>query len=233
MKIVQLAPHEFSANLLFNEDGLAPLFALDAELKAGGGSKTATFQLGGDHWKARLSYDDSNLLNPGSRTPLGTEWQLEEMREYRIKVKRSSGEDDAGQQRFSTHITPRWPGLKGEKGGGDVVEIPVPEGFGEGINVRVQGSNIAFDRYVPLLRQAAVVLGINGRYFDEPHEYSNIQDAERYVRVHRNASRPVHARDGPIASMAHLLEHDRRDTGRSSRTTLTSTTAISPATTTP
>ena len=210
MKTVRLAPHEFSANLLFNEEGLAPLFALDAELKAGGGSKSATFQLDGEHWHARLSYNGSNLVNPGNQTPLGTEWQLEEMREYRIKVTRNNDEDPVGQQRFSTHITPRWPGLKGEKGDGDVVEIPVPKGFGEGINVRVQGSNINFDRYVPLLRHAAIALGINGRYFEEAHESSNIQDAERYVRVHRDASGPVHARDGPIASMAHLLEHDRR-----------------------
>jgi hypothetical protein len=34
-------------------------------------------------------------------------------------------------------------------------------------------------------------------------------DAERYVRLHKDASGPVHDRDGPIASMAHLLEDDR------------------------
>jgi hypothetical protein len=36
-----------------------------------------------------------------------------------------------------------------------------------------------------------------------------VQDAERYVRIHRDASGPIHAREGPIASLAHLLEADR------------------------
>jgi len=131
------------------------------------------------------------------------------MREYRIKVMRSSNEDDVGQQNFTAHVAPRWEGMKGETNDGRTVQIPVPDGFGEGINVRVKGSNIAFDRYVTLLRLAATVLGIDGRYFEEPHPMSNIQDAERYVRVNRSASGPVHARDGPIASMGHLLEDDR------------------------
>lgn len=52
-------------------------------------------------------------------------------------------------------------------------------------------------------------MGINDWYFVDPHEYSTVLDAERYVRLHRDASGPVHARDGPSASMAHLLEDDR------------------------
>jgi hypothetical protein len=38
---------------------------------------------------------------------------------------------------------------------------------------------------------------------------SNIQDAERYVRIEKDASGTVHARDGPIANLGHLLENDR------------------------
>jgi len=78
------------------------------------------------------------------------------------------------------------------------------------VNVRIKGSNIAFDRYPELLRRAAIEIGVAGKYFEEPHEFSNIQDAERYVRVHRDASGPVHGRDGPIAAMGHLLESDRQ-----------------------
>jgi len=209
VKTVTLAPHEFHANLLYNDDGLAPFFACDSAVKQADGSKTARFQHDGEHWQARLSYQDSNIVHPGGCTPAGTDWQLQEMREYRIKVMRSSNEDDVGQQNFTAHVAPRWEGMKGETNDGRTVQIPVPDGFGEGINVRVKGSNIAFDRYVTLLRLAATVLGIDGRYFEEPHPMSNIQDAERYVRVNRSASGPVHARDGPIASMGHLLEDDR------------------------
>ena len=48
MRTITLAPHEFHANLLFNSDGLALLFALDSEVKAGEGLKRGLdqFQLG-------------------------------------------------------------------------------------------------------------------------------------------------------------------------------------------
>lgn len=210
VKAVTPAPHEFHANLLYNSDGLAPFFACDSEVKAADGSKATTFTCDGEQWRARLSYQSSNIVHPGEQTPQGTDWRLHEMREYRIKVYRDPAEDPHKQQSFTAHVAPRWEGMKGRKNDGSTTEIPVPEGFGEGVNVRVKGSNIQFSRYVDLLRLAATVLGINGRYFEEPHEFSNIQDAERYVRVEKDASGPVHARDGPIASMGHLLEHDRQ-----------------------
>jgi len=210
VKTVTLAPHEFHANLLYNTDGLLPFFGCDSVVKAAEGSKEVRFTRDGEKWRARLSYQSSNIVHPGNVTPFSTDWQLQEMREYRIRVFRERIEDEAGQQSFTAHVAPRWEGMEGERDDGSTVEIPVPEGFGEGVNVRVKGSNVAFDRYVPLLKAAASKLGINGRYFENPHEMSNIQDAERYVRVHREKSGPVHARDGPIASMGHLLEHDRQ-----------------------
>ena len=209
MKTVTPAAHEFDANLLYNDDGLAPFFACDAEVKAGGGSKTTTFQTEGEQWRARLSYQSSNIVHPGQTTPTGTDWQLQEMREYRIRVYRDPAEDPDGQQDFTAHIAPRWPGMQGESDDGSTYDIPIPDGFEEGINARVQGSNIEFKRYVTLLRLAATHLGINGRYFEDPHPFSNVRDAERYVRVAEGASGPVHSRDGPLAAMGHLLEDDR------------------------
>ncbi|MDL0145853.1 hypothetical protein [Halobacterium salinarum] len=78
MKWIRTAPHEFDANLLFNEDGLTPFFALDRERKSGGGSKTAEFEHSGQTWLARLSYQDSNIVNPGDETPQGTPFEIEE-----------------------------------------------------------------------------------------------------------------------------------------------------------
>jgi hypothetical protein len=210
MRTIGLAPHEFHANLLFNSDGLAPFFALDSEVKAGEGSKSGEFLQDGERWVVRLSYQDSNIVHPGDRTPLGTNWQLQTMREYRLKVARHPSQDDAGQQDFVAHVAPRWPGMQGERDDGSRVEIPVPDGFGEGVNVRVKGSNITFARYPELLQRAAIEVGVTGHYFEEPHPYSNVQDAEKYARVHEDVSGPVHARDGPIAAMGHLLESDRR-----------------------
>jgi len=119
-------------------------------------------------------------------------------------------EDSVGEQGFKAHIAPRWQGIEIEQSDGTVSEYSVPDGIHEAVNVKIQGSNIKFSRYLHLLRLAATSVGIRRRYFEEPHEYSNIQDAERYVRIHKDASGLVHARDGPIASMGHLLESDRQ-----------------------
>ncbi|MHB9288108.1 MarR family transcriptional regulator [Halobacteriales archaeon Cl-PHB] len=210
MRTLDLACHEFHMNALFNSDELAPFFGCDATVKQAGGSDTAEFSESGERWLARLSYQDSNIVHPGDQTPQGTDWRIEQMREYRIRVMRHPEEDHVGEQDFTAHIAPRWTGMEGERDDGTRVEIPVPDGFGEGVNVRIKGSNIDFARYLPLLQRAAGALGIASRYFRNPHPYSNIQDAERYVRLHRDASGPVHARDGPLASMGHLLEHDRQ-----------------------
>lgn len=210
MNTVGLAPHEFTANLLFNSHGLVPFFALDSEVKAAEGSRSEAFAVDGERWVVQLSYQSSNIVHPGERTPAGTEWRLTKMREYRLKVARHPDEDDIGQQDFVAHVAPRWPGMQGERDDGTRVDIPVPDGFEEGVNVRVKGSNIQFDRYPELLRRGAIEVGVAGKYFEEPHAFSNIQDAERYVRVHEDASGPVHGRDGPIASMGHLLESDRQ-----------------------
>lgn len=207
---VEPAPHEFAANFLFDEDGLAPFFAADSQVKSGGGSQYGEFTLDGERWKVKLYYQSSNIVHPGNRTPGGTTWRLEEMREFRLQVRRHPEEDSVGEQSFNAHIQPRWQGMEVELEDGTVQQYSVPQGVQEGINVKIQGSNIEFSRYLSLLRQGAAVVGIRRDYFETIHQYSNIQDAERYVRVHCDASGPVHARDGPIASMGHLLENDRQ-----------------------
>lgn len=207
---IEPAPHEFAANYLFDASGLAPFFAADSQVKAGGGSQRSEFYDQGERWTITLYYQDSNVVHPGSRLATGTEWRLDEMREFRLKVKRHGEEDPVGQQSFNAHITPRWQGMKVEKGDGTVSDYSVPDGIQEAVNVKIKGSNIDFHRYLQLLQSAVLTVGIRADYFEEPHEYSNIQDAERYVRVHKDASGPVHARDGPIASMGHLLESDRQ-----------------------
>jgi hypothetical protein len=45
---VELAPHEFVANYLFDADGLAPFFAADSRVKAGGGSERSEFRAQGE-----------------------------------------------------------------------------------------------------------------------------------------------------------------------------------------
>lgn len=210
MKSFDPAPHEFWANLLFDQHDLDPFFALDRTVKDHDGSGLEAFHDDGEQWRARLSYQESNIVNPGDETPHGTPFSLETIREYRLKVERHPDEDPVGEQSFTAHIAPRWQGMEGEKDDGTTTEISVPEGFREGINVRLNGSNIGFRRYHLLLTKAFAVFGIDTRYVRDPHPFSNIQDAELYGRLDRDLSGPVHARDGPIAQMGHLLEGDRR-----------------------
>lgn len=204
--------HEFAANYLFNEDGLAPFFAADSQVKSGGGSRKGTFTQNGERWVAKLYYQESGILHPDhikQNPPPGVDWRIDEMREFRIAVKRDPEQDPIGEQKANFHIAPRWQNMRAETSSGSIVDVSVPSSFGNGINVRAKGSNIDFHRYQKLLQAAVASLGISSRYFDNPHPYSNVQDAERYVRLHEDASGPVHARDGPIARMSHLLENDR------------------------
>ena len=207
MRLVEPSWHEVSANYLFDEYGLDPFFAADRRVKEGSGSQTAEFRDDGEHWVVRLYYQNSGIVHPGSKTPTGTEFRLDEMREYRLAISRHPEEDPAGQQSFNAHLAPRWSGMEVENARGQRRTLDIP--IREGINVKISGSNIDIFRYQELLRSAAEAVEINGWYFEGPHEYSNVQDAERYVRVYCDSSGPVHARDGPIAKLGHLLEHDR------------------------
>lgn len=218
MRGIQTAPHEFDANLLFTEWGLDPIFACDYVIKESDGKRVCEFTSEGEKWVATFRYQESNIKYPGDRTPTGTEWQLRPdtsttpktiKREYRIEIERAEKEDEIGHQGLVGHISPRWIGMQGVKDNGAITDILVPEEIGDSVNVRVQGSNIEFARYPELLQDAADAVDINSRYFREVHTSSNINDAERYVRLHQDASGPVHARNGPLAELGHLLENDR------------------------
>lgn len=204
MELIDTAPHEFVANFNF-AGGLEPFFAFDSAVKSGGGSVEATFQHDSERWEVTLYYQDSNIVPPGDRTPTGTPWRIEELREYRLSVE--SANDSVGERSFNAHIRPRWEGMKVEQDNGRKRTLNVP--FREGVNVRVSGSNIEFHQYITLLQQAARSVDVNPSYLSGHHDSSNIQQAERYVRVDKSLSGPVHARDGPLARLGHLLENDR------------------------
>lgn len=208
MQAVVPAPHEFTINLVFDEHGLQPFFAADAQVKAGGGSQKAAFEHFGEQWTATLYHQDSGFIPPETgQTPAGTEIDLEEIREYRIHVQ--AVDDPLERKRVNFHIAPRWQDMRAKKADGSIVDFSVPSDIEEGVNVRAGGANIPFHQYHELLRQSAKAVGINRWYFDNPHEHSNVVDAARYLRLLCDRSGPLHARDGTIAKMGHLLEHDR------------------------
>lgn len=208
MRAIQPACHELDANL--NYSGLQSWFALLARLDGAGAGTTETFNIDGETWHSKIYFTEGGLLPPeGGETPAGTEIDFETIREPRVKVWRDPEEDPIGQQGFNAHVRPRWQNLQAERDDGTKVDIAVPPGF-EGISVRVQGSNIDFERYPDLFRTAIAVHRVARRHTDEIHPTSNISDLAVYVRMLKEQSGPVHARDGPIARMGHLLEGDRR-----------------------
>lgn len=211
-ELIETAPHEFTAQYNF-DDGLQPYFAFDYTVKDSDGSTTSEFRHHGELWDVTLYYQDSNIVNPGDTTPTGTPFDIDELREFRLSVE---ADDETGERGFNAHIRPRWDGMAVETDTGRERRLSVP--FEEGINVRVTGSNIEFDRYLPLLKAACWSLKVNSAYFDSPHDSSTVQQAERYVRLAKDVSGPVHARDGPLARMGHLLESDRHGTRRTEQT---------------
>lgn len=206
------ACHEFDANYIYDEFGLTPFFALDSVVKnTNNGTRKDVFYSNGEKWTAQLRYQDSGVVPPsGGVTQTGTEWSLTSPREFRIDVERHEDEDETGQQSFNAHVKPRWQGMRTENKYGEISEYSVPDDIEEGINIRIQGSNIYFPRYRQLIKEAFDAIDVNSKYVEELHDCSNLGDAERYVRCGKNASGPVHARDGPLVKMGHLLEHDRQ-----------------------
>ena len=51
---VDLAPHEFAANYIFDDNGLSPFFGCDYVVKMNGGSHVAEFELAGETCTERV-----------------------------------------------------------------------------------------------------------------------------------------------------------------------------------
>jgi len=208
IKAVEPSPHEFDANAVFA--GLDAWFGALRMIDKGDGSQVGEFTADGERWVAKLYFHEGNLLPPeNGETVTGTSVEFDTIREPRLKVSRHPEEDPTGEQDFSVHMAPRWQNLKGESNDGETKEIGVPDSLTEGINCRIQGSNIQFSRYLPLFRDGAAAVGINPHHFDTLHEAENVQDAAMYVRLDCDHSGPVHSREGPIVGLAHVLENDR------------------------
>jgi hypothetical protein len=98
---------------------------------------------------------------------------------------------------------------------GDSHQLSIPKSLVEvtdAINVRVSGANIQFEDYNELLLHATSAVGVNGEFFRTCYrhdETSNVQDAAYYVRVNKAVSGAIHARTGPLVSLAHVMQDDR------------------------
>jgi hypothetical protein len=198
IRAVEPAPHEFSGNLIFTDNGLDPFFALDATVDAGG-SQSGQIDVDGQTYDIQLD-DQESGLKPRGDDP---EFRIETVREFRIKFEAI---DETGCRSGAFHVKPRWPDMESE---GDGPDPSTPADI-TGVNVRVDASNLQIDTYPRLLRAAMQELGINQGYFldDKIHEYSNIFAYELYTRINREQSDMIVANGGPLEQ---IMEHVRTE----------------------
>jgi len=209
--------HEFDAFLNFDEYGLKPYYGLTNFRKShdwvADGKPSTTFEFSGEEWAAVLDYDDQPILPWADSS-----YTLETAYLYRIYVvcmdETYDGEGADSSQRVkggTFTVYPRWPDMK--KRDEETGEISKVNGYMDlgrpYLTVRAQASNIDFSKYLDLTAEAFAAFDVPRRYFGNPHESSNINDAAVYVRPKRDVSGPIYAADGPIARIHQLLEADR------------------------
>lgn len=215
--LLDAAPHEFGGNLIFTEHGLRPYHALDAVVKAGGGSARATFEHAGEEWMIDANMGEADAPDPADDCPVcstflaslsyhksgfappddpSINFRQEVVREFEIHVRPMN--DEVGKRKAHFNVSPRWPEMKTTDG----ERVSTPDITG--VNVTTQGSNLPVEAYPDLLRAAADALDINAGYFDDIHEYSNIFAFERYVRIARSKSGRVFGTNSP---MRRIFEH--------------------------
>jgi hypothetical protein len=222
-RLIKPQDHEFTANLNY-DNGLDAWLACDSVVKQHDGSYETETEALGETWDVTLYYQDSSILPPrDGTTPNGTKIEHEQIREFRIRVE---AQDELGEKKANYHIRPRWRKMRVETDEGDRHELSIPRTLvneHDAVNVRVSGSNIDFCDYGELLMCAASAVDVSAHHFRESyrHETSNVQDAAKYVRVHEDVSGPVHARTGPLVSLAHVLRTTVKAIANSSKTTAT------------
>jgi hypothetical protein len=181
------APHEVGAHLIYTEHDLVPYHALDSVVKSGGGSVRTTFDRGGDEFLASVSYSDCELAPPDDPS---LDFRQETVKEFELHLTKPA--DDVGALSAHYNISPRWPDLKNTDGG----DVKAPDILG--VNIETQGSNLPIDAYPDLLRAAMDALDVNSDYFAEIHPYSSIFAFERYARIARSESGCVFGTNSPM-----------------------------------
>jgi len=209
-KFIEPQSHEADIHFIFDEDGLDPYYALNSVVRVqydgwkSDGKPTETMNFLGESWALAADYDQQPV-DPWDHQS----YRMESVPLFRLYFVAKDGLYDGEPAHRSKRtrggtmtIRPRWPEMK--KDGKKIQGVP---DLGKPyIDVQVQASNIEHSRYLDLVKTAMAAFGISYRYFEDPHEMSNVVDAARYVRVRRSKSSPLHAADGPIARTHAVLE---------------------------
>jgi hypothetical protein len=193
VNFVTTAPHEFGANLVFEDMELRPYFAMRSCVQElnGGESDIGTFRHNSHSYTVSVGYQDSGLAPR-------PEDEIQDVKEYRLSVK----DKEAPERKADFLVQPRWHKMKTTEG----ESVSAPNIVG--VNVKTQGSNIEFEEYPKLLRKAAHVADVNPDYFRDMHPYTAVYDAARYVRIRRSKSGKIHGQNGIIRRIGELTQEE-------------------------
>ena len=220
-------PHEFAAYLKYDcadlDNPLRSYFGLrslqgEHDFEDHGRLRTGA-EIDGEEWAVEFGFKSCGIAPRDDPS-----FRLDEVREYLVYVYPNAytswaeAAQDA-RQRVYFRISPRWPDIETKEG---VKSMSNPHDL-EGYDVEVDGSNWDFEQYPSVLREALGALSDRQgfRYsgytpicpedFSETRlqGWSNITDAEYYVRVDRGETGRVHAFDGTLNRISMLLSGDR------------------------
>jgi len=191
-EVIDLQPHRIGANLIFDDDGLSPYWGFVSQFEPDLEDRDETFPFLGDEAEiTKSSFWEGQLKAPPQATFDGG------MNEYSISA--YVADDPNNEKGANFKFRPGYPNAK-NKDTGDLIG-GMPTECPESIRVQVESTNLSQFEVLALLQSLASHLGIDGGYFQRPHEWSSIYALELYGRIDRETA------TGCIAGKGGVLEH--------------------------
>lgn len=194
--------HEAKMHWWFTDYGLSPYWALGSfAFDEFDGYTEFDMDLGADDeeeiWHVQLNYHKSGIA-PRPSDPI----DAERLYEWDLHV---SG---PGEMKASFNISPRFDDMT-KASDGETASIPWCGG--EGVDVHINGSNLALEEYQYLLQRSLQELAeragtdFSSRYFNSIRPESKITTAERYVRLVGDQAKKIVRPSGFFMKLMHLV----------------------------
>jgi hypothetical protein len=190
--VIDLQPHRIGSNLIFDDNGLSPYWAYVSQFEPDLEDRDETFTcLGREMAITNSSCWEGQIQAPPQANFDGG------MYEYSISA--YADDDPHNEKGANFKFRPGLPKAT-HKETGDLIG-GMPTECPESIRVQVESTNLSQFEVLALLQSLASHLGINGGYFESPHEWSSIYALELYGRIERQTA------TGSVAGKGGVLEH--------------------------
>jgi hypothetical protein len=191
-EVIDLQPHRIGANLIFDDGGLSPYWAIVSQYEPDLADRETTFAFDGtDYEIVRSSHWEGKIETPPAADFDGA------MNEYKLGVYAADDENNELGADFT--FRPGFPKARhvetGSLIGGMPTECP------ESVRIQVESTNLSKFEVLGLLQSLASHLSIDAGYFVSAHEWSRIYALELYGRILRDTA------TGAVAGKGGVLEH--------------------------